>query len=133
MPLQLHSNPLPQHPPAAVAAASLSTFFRIAARWGLSTPEQQALLNLPKATFYKWRKQPPASLPGDTLERLSYVLGIHKALGIVIPVADRAKAWLRTGNSSPVFNGQSPLDRMTAGRVVDLYSVRAYLDAARGW
>ena len=35
-------------------------------------------------------------------------------------------------SAEPSFGGQTPLERMSAGDVTDLATVRQYLDAARG-
>jgi hypothetical protein len=66
------------------------------------------------------------------LERISYVLGIYKALQILLPDPARADAWVRASNGAPLFAGRSALERMLAGNVSDLYAVRSYLDAERG-
>ena len=68
----------------------------------------------------------------DTLERVSYLLGIFKALHILLPDEDAADAWVKKANTAPIFAGKSALDRMLSGHVSDLYVVRQYLDAQRG-
>jgi hypothetical protein len=65
----------------------------------------------------------------DTLRRVGYIAGIYKALQIVYSDARMADAWVKRPNRA--FGGQSPLDRMRGGDVVDLAAVRTYLDAAR--
>jgi hypothetical protein len=57
-------------------------------------------------------------------------MGIHKALRYLFKEPERAHAWVRKPNA--VFNGQSALERMLAGDVIDLAAVRGYLDAERG-
>jgi hypothetical protein len=71
-------------------------------------------------------------LPRDTLERLSYLLGIYKALQLLLPEAQAADEWIRRPNEAPLFGGRSALERMLSGNVADLYLVRQYLDAQRG-
>jgi hypothetical protein len=117
-----------------MAAAGLRAFEKIAAQWGLSIEEQLRLLgDPPRSTFYAWKKNPQAAkLSRDTLERLSYMLGIYKALQILLPDAAAADAWVRKSNDAPGFGGRSALDRMCAGSIADLHHVRRYLDAARG-
>ncbi len=120
--------------PEAMAAAGLRAFARIAEAWGLSVDEQLALLGQPpRSTFYAWRKHPEkASLPRDTLERLSNILGIWKSLQILLPDTAAADAWLRQPNTAAPFGGGSALQRMLAGNVSDLNLVRRYLDGVRG-
>lgn len=71
-------------------------------------------------------------LPRDTLERLSLVFGIYKALQVLLPVPERADAWPRRPNDAPLFGGRTALERMLTGMTSDLYVVRTYLDAQRG-
>jgi hypothetical protein len=117
----------------SLAAPALRTFFRIAEAWRLSAAEQMTLLGASRSTYFKWRKAPQAAaLPRDTLERISYVLGIYKALQILLPNPEQADGWVRRPNQAPLFAGGSALDRMLSGNVADLYVVRQYLDAQRG-
>lgn len=128
--------PLPAEQPvtdARMAQAGLRTFFRIAALWDLSVEEQLTLLGSPsRSTYFKWKKEGSDGLPRDVLERLSYVLGIYKALQVLLPEEEAADAWVRRPNDAAPFGGRSALDRMLSGNVADLYEVRRYLDAVRG-
>jgi len=117
----------------SLSGPALRTFFRIAEGWGLSVEEQMKLLGLTnRATLYNWRKDKEVALPKDTLERISYIFGIFKALQILLPDEKAADAWVKRPNTAPLFAGKSALDRMLAGQVADLYVVRQYLDAQRG-
>ena len=117
----------------ALSAPALRAFFQIAKLWRLSVAEQMTLLGLSaRSTFYKWQKEPEVALPRDTLERLSYILGIYTSLQILLPVESAADSWIRQPNTAAFFAGRSPLDQMLAGQVADLYRLRQYLDAERG-
>lgn len=117
-----------------MSAAGLRAFFNIAQDWGLSEQEQLVLLGQPsRSTYYKWKSAPEtADLKRDTLERLSYILGIYKALQILLPDLAAADAWVKKPNTAPLFGGKSALDRMLGGNIGDLLAVRQYLDARRG-
>jgi hypothetical protein len=116
-----------------LSPAALRTFFRIAGLWRLSTAEQLVLLGGPgRSTLFKWKRDPGVALPKDTLERISYVLGIYKALQILLPDPKASDAWVRKPNRAPLFGGRSALEVMLGGNVADLYLVRRYLDAQRG-
>jgi len=132
----LHSaHPRPERSKEAAAAggAGLRAFNQIAELWHLSIPEQLALLGLTsRSTYFKWRREPQPKLPRDTLERLSYLLGIYKALQLLLPDNHAADEWVRRPNDAPLFGGKSALERMLSGNVADLYTVRQYLDAQRG-
>lgn len=121
-------------PLAQLGAAAIRAFTRIASLWGLSVEEQLMLLGEPaRSTFFAWRKHPErASLPKDTLERISNLLGIYKSLQILFPDPSVADAWIRKPNQAPMFAGRSALQRMLGGNVSDLNAVRRYLDAVRG-
>ncbi|MEW6119551.1 MAG: MbcA/ParS/Xre antitoxin family protein [Pseudomonadota bacterium] len=124
----------PKPSPREISAAGLRAFFAIAHDWGLNTDEQMVLLGAPgRSTFFKWKAAPEsADLKRDTLERLSYLLGIYKALQILLPDTAAADAWVKKPNTAPGFGGRSALDRMLGGNVADLVAVRQYLDAQRG-
>jgi antitoxin Xre/MbcA/ParS-like protein len=132
----LHSvHPRPERSKEAAAAggAGLRAFRRIAELWHLSIPEQLALLGITsRSTYFKWRNEAHPKLPRDTLERLSYLLGIYKALQLLLPDNHAADEWVRRPNNTPLFGGKSALERMLSGNVADLYIVRQYLDAQRG-
>ncbi|MDP4574119.1 DUF2384 domain-containing protein [Qipengyuania sp. G39] len=109
---------------------ALRAFFKIAKVWGLTDDEQLSILGQPdQATFDAWRHGEGPTLPRDTLERISYVLGIFQGINTLLPDKEIAAAWVRQPNDAPIFDGISALDRMTAGNVSDLLVVRQYLDA----
>lgn len=113
--------------------AMLRTFFAIADAWKLTAAERMALLGVrSRSTYHLWREGRSGALSADTVERLSYLFGIYKALQILLPSPEAADAWIRKPNAAPLFNGQSALERMLSGRVADLYEVRRYLDGQRG-
>jgi hypothetical protein len=128
----IHGRGIPNEATAA-GAAGLRAFERIAQLWHLSIAEQLTLLGLSsRSTYFKWRKESQVRLPRDTLERISYILGIYKALQLLLPDTRAADEWVRRPNEAPLFGGRSALDRMLSGNVADLYLVRQYLDAQRG-
>ena len=126
--------PAPQPTLADMSAAGLRAFFNIANDWTLSADEQIVLRGSPgRATFFKWKSAPEtARLGPDTIERLSLILGIYKALQILLPQPEAADGWIKRANTAPPFGGRRALDRMLAGNVSDLVAVRQYLDAMRG-
>lgn len=118
---------------ASEAAIALKAFFKICALWHLSNAHQIKLLGSPaERTFYDWKEKKDGRLGRDVLERISYILGIFKALQILFPDSSLADTWVKKPNLAPIFNGTSALDRMLLGNVSDLLAVRQYLDAQRG-
>lgn len=117
----------------SLGGPGLRAFGNIAEAWGLTIAEQLKLLGIAsRSTFFKWRRETSPRLPRDTLERLSYLLGIYKSLQILLPDTKAADEWVRRPNNAALFGGRSALDRMLSGQVADLYVVREYLDAERG-
>ncbi len=120
-------------PSGDLGGPAMRAFFRMAEQWKLRIADQRKLLgDPPESTFYKWKRQRDAALGRDTLERISYLLGIWQSLQILFPDPARADAWLHKPNQTPLFGGHSALERMLSGNVADLYVVRQYLDAQRG-
>lgn len=119
--------------PELLGATALTAFFNIALAWQLSADDERVLLgNPPRSTFFKWKSERAAKLSQDTLERISYIMGIYKALHILLPTPAAADAWIKKPNAAVITSGKSALERMRGGRVIDLADVRRYLDAERG-
>lgn len=115
---------------AEAIPAELEAFFEMADRWGLSTDQQITLLGSPgRSTFFKWKKE-GGNLPNDTVERLSHMLSIWKALRILFTRDDRGEAWMARPND--YWDGRSALDVMLGGKMSDILAVRQYVDAQRG-
>ena len=105
-------------------------FVRIMELWGAGNAEMRRILGAPpERTFYEWKAGRTRRLPEDTMRRIGYVAGIYKALQILYSDPADADAWVKKPNR--FFAGQTPLERMAAGDVTDLATVRSYLDAAR--
>jgi len=106
-------------------------FFRIMTLWGVEDRQAMILLGSPsRATFYNWKRGKVPELGHDVIERISYILGVYKALQILFPDPSLSDAWVQKPNRT--FAGKSALDRMLGGNVSDLLEVRRYLDFVRG-
>jgi hypothetical protein len=84
---------------------------------------------------HRWKADPAAAAKAnsrDLAERLSYILGIYKALQILLPDPRAADSWVQRPNAALLFNGRAPMERLLAGNVADLYEVRRWLDGQRG-
>jgi len=115
-----------------LSGAAIRSFLNIARQWDISLEDQIQLLGTKRSTFFKWKKDLDGSLTPDTLERISYIIGIYKALQILLPDTGAADEWIKKPNKAPLFGGLPALKRMLSGRVADLFLVRQYLDAQRG-
>ncbi|WP_414649892.1 MbcA/ParS/Xre antitoxin family protein [Dyella sp.] len=121
-------------PVEALGGPALRAFFRLADSWNLRIADQRKLLGGPaESTFYKWKREQDGTPGRDVIERISYLLGIYKSLHILFSDPRQADEWVHRPNSAALFHGQSAMERMLSGNVSDLYVVRQYLDAQRGW
>ena len=126
--------PSPATPSRDLAGPGLRAFFNIARRWRLNTEQERRLLGNPgRSTYFRWKREQTGPVPHDVLERISYLLGIYKALHILFPDDAQADGWVHRANTAPLFGGGTALARMLGGQVADLFVVRQYLDAQRGW
>src|SRR5690242_18887524 len=131
-----HANPsiTPGFYTGLLESTALTAFFNITAACSLTADEERQLLGSPpRSTFFKWKSETSAKLTAETLGRISHVMGIYKALRILLPTESAANAWVKKSNTATPFGGRSALERMLGGRVIDLADVRRYLDAERGW
>ena len=112
----------------------LRAFFNVAREWDLNNEQQQALLGWPaRTTFFNMKKgDVHSALTVDTLERISLVLGIYKALHILFPDEALANQWGQIHNTNPLFGGKPPIEHMTTGSIDSLFQVRRLLDGRRG-
>lgn len=120
-----------------LSGPGLRTFLAIADLWGLTEPQRLLVLGLPsRSTYYSWvraaREHREFTLDVDVLTRISAMLGIHQALGVLHPNERQAIAWLRTPHRALPFGGQPPIALVTSGTQDGLMTVRRFLDAARG-
>ncbi|MFQ0812493.1 hypothetical protein AVM02_03725 [Brucella anthropi] len=125
------------HSRRRLSGPGLRTFLSIADLWGLDEQQRLLVLGLPsRSTYYNWvkavREHRDITLDVDVLMRLSAVLGIHQALGVLYPDEKAGIRWLHMPNQAGVFGGHPPLSLITSGLQDGLLTVRRFLDAARG-
>lgn len=115
------------------AQIALKAYFNMAQQWQLNNAQQIKLLGEPsRATFFRWKKEGVKDISQDTFERISYLLGIYKALHILFSIPDQANSWLHRDNQAEIFAGRSALEFMLQGKMIHLFETRKYLDGQRG-
>ena len=73
-----------------LSKSALIGFFKLAAAWKLRDDDARELLGgLSSSAFYEWKKNPDRLLEVDRITRISYLLGIYKALHILWRPAGR--------------------------------------------
>lgn len=112
-----------------LAAPALRTFDNIAKAWSLTDLEQAEILGQPVSDAFDLLTTGDADdrWP-ETLERLSYVIGIYAALHTIFRDRQQADGWIRRPNLAPLFGGAPALSLMRSGRIEDLASVREHLE-----
>lgn len=110
---------------------ALKAFFAIMARWKVRDEDARALLGgVSNGPFYEMKRHPDRVLEVDRLTRVSYLIGIFKALNILHGRA-LADAWVHLPNRHPIFGGRTPLAVMIQGGLPAMQMVRRLLDARR--
>ena len=110
----------------------MRTFFNIMDRWEIRDEDGRALLGgVSNGAFYDMKKSPDRVLEADRLLRISYLIGIFKALNILYS-EKLADSWIQLANSNRIFGGQAPLAYMIKGGLPAMQIVRRLLDARRG-
>lgn len=98
--------------------------------------EKEALIlmgDMPRSTYTTGIKNKSINLDRDKKERVSYLLGIYKALRLLFDDSSQALSWINRENSLPPFNGKTPKEHMLEGSIVRLAEVRQFLDYWRGY
>jgi hypothetical protein len=115
-----------------LSQSALVGFFRLAQAWKLRDEEARELLGgLSSSAYYEWKKNPERVLDVDRITRISYLVGIYKALHILY--GDKlADEWISLPNQNRIFAGHTPLAVMLAGGLLAMQTVRKLLDARRG-
>lgn len=110
---------------------ALEAFFAIMAQWKMRDEDARALLGgISNGPFYEMKRRPDRVLETDRLTRVSYLIGIYKALHILHSDA-LADEWIQLPNSNPIFGGQTPLAYLIRGGLPAMQTVRRLLDARR--
>jgi hypothetical protein len=114
-----------------LSAPALKAFFNIMARWQIRDEDARALLGgVSNGPFYEWKRDPERTLDTDRLTRISYLIGIFKALNI-LHGRSLADEWVGLPNTNPIFSGDTPLAYMIRGGLPAMLVVRRLLDARR--
>lgn len=115
-----------------LSPSAVRAFFNIAGRWSIRDEDAKILLGgISNGPYYEMKKSPDRVLDTDRLLRISYLVGIFKALNILYS-KKLADAWVTLPNSNRIFGGQTPLAYMLSGGLPAMQTVRRLLDARRG-
>ncbi|MGH9160893.1 MAG: antitoxin Xre/MbcA/ParS toxin-binding domain-containing protein [Vicinamibacteraceae bacterium] len=115
-----------------LSPAAVRAFLNIISRWGVRDEDARVLLGgMSNGPYYEMKKHPDRLLDTDRLLRISYLIGIFKALNILYST-ELADQWVRLPNSNRIFRGRTPLAYMLEGGLPAMQTLRRLLDARRG-
>lgn len=116
--------------PASKGRVALTFFFRLMEYWNCSIAEQKILLgSISSEEYSTYRLLQEQCLPNEVIERISYLMAIHKSLRIIFSCKpENAYTWIKQANKAAPFNGLSALNYMLAGDIKSLAVVRQYLE-----
>ena len=110
---------------------ALKAFFNVMARWNVRDEDARTLLGgVTNGPFYEMKRTRAKALDADRITRISYIIGIFKALRI-LHGHTLADEWVHLPNTNPIFAGRTPLVYMTRGGLPAIQTVRRLLDARR--
>lgn len=122
------------------AAAGLRWLFDRHKRWGLTMDQLADLLGgVSTRRLHDWKRRvarhDEVDIPRDSLERISLLLGIHKALTLITPDGHEEEAYAMFQRPIDLMglNGHSIRDFLLEdGSIGALYFIRRHLDQVRG-
>ncbi|PYR24666.1 MAG: DUF2384 domain-containing protein [Acidobacteria bacterium] len=101
------------------------------ARWKVRDEDARAVLGgVSNGPFYEMKRNPERVIDADRLTRISYLIGMFKALHI-LHSRSLADEWVQMPNSNPIFSGRTPLAYIIRGGLPEMQTVRRLLDARR--
>jgi hypothetical protein len=102
--------------------------------WELPTADQLELLGLSRtsrAQLSKYRKGGALPSSRDMLDRIGWLLSIHKSLRLLYPRNENIRySWVKRRNQ--ILDDQRPLDIMKHQGLIGIARVARYLDFIRG-
>ena len=102
--------------------------------WELATADQLELLGLSRtsrAQLSKYRKGGALPSSRDMLDRIGWLLSIHKNLRLLYPRNENIRyTWVKRRNQ--ILDDQRPLDIMKYQGLIGIARVARYLDYIRG-
>ena len=108
---------------------------RLFDKWDLSSSEQLGLLGLSptsRKVLSDYRKGNALPNSRDMLDRIGWILSIHKALKLLYPKNENIRySWVKRRNQ--LLNNQRPIDIMQEQGIIGIAKVSRYLDHLRGF
>jgi uncharacterized protein (DUF2384 family) len=114
-----------------LSPAAVEAFFQIVEKWSLRNEDAMALLGgVSNGRYYELKRSRRGPLTQDELTRISFLIGIFKALNILFG-GKLASQWISRPNSHPIFHDGPPLRVLIRAGVPGMMGVRRLLDSRR--
>ncbi len=110
-----------------LSPSALRMFREMIAIWNITNEDALLLLGSQEEQILLYNLE-NIQLDRDTLMRISYLIGIFKALNILYS-QELADQWISLPNKNVIFGGQNPLHFMIEGGLPAMQIVRRLLDA----
>ncbi len=108
------------------ATTGIQVAVTILEKWGATVEQGTAILRVSPDTYAQAKQQNPEwqiILDEDQLARISYVLNIHAALGVLFDNPDNLYGFMAMPNYNEGFDGQSPLEVIACGDIGKLREI----------
>ena len=115
-----------------LSSDAVCAFFNIMVHWKIRDDDARRLLGgISNGAYYALKKGGGRALDEDKLRRISFLVGIFKALNILYSeeLADR---WIQLPNKNRIFDGMTPHEYLMQGGLPAFATVRRLLDTRRG-
>lgn len=109
-------------------SVAVRVFRDICKLWGLSYEQSLTLLGGHQESR-NHRDEAFSELTAESIQRISYVLGIYENLQLLLPDSTASDQWMSAKNNAHIFNGKSALEKILSGDIQDLKQVHQYLYA----
>ncbi len=115
-----------------LSPVAIEAFLNIVEAWNVKNDEAMALLGgVSNGKFHDMKRHRSTVLTQDELTRVSYLIGIFKALNILFS-RKLANEWVKRPNTNPMFRNASPLEVMLNVGMPAMMETRRLLDSRRG-
>lgn len=104
----------------------VTEFVKVATAWRLTDPEARQLFGISRGIHRQLKRGRTATLARDQSARICLMGEIYKGLHVLYG-SRRADLWVRSPNTSPLFEGSQPLQYMLQGGTGAAAKVRDFV------
>ena len=123
----------PKALPKDADTIALRTAANILDKWKASSKQASKILRVSPTTIFRAKsKTRDVSLDEDQMMRVSLILNMHSALGIIFENPVNVYGFVNMKNNNEFFNGRSPMEVIETGSLINLYETFKRIDGLRG-